>query len=522
MFGRSAKRERAAKRAYEQLFDGLRRGVDLPPTAAQERFPTGTDIANNPDLRFDLNNREGKIFLGTVGARILERHGKRYAADGTLVGIADDRSVLCCAGNRSGKGRAFLINNLHLWPYSIICSDPKLDLASDTASYRARTQKVYLIDPFEVAHLSASMYRASFNPLKMRLGDDADSAIELAMLIADALVVKAGDRDPHWNATAQEMIEATVLHVMTWPAYENCRTLRTVYELLMTKVEDGGPGEPSTLEVEMVGNMIFDGVVAAGATAFFDKDDRERSSVLSTIRRHLHFLTYPKIARALDDGPVDLMKAIDEPTTIYFGVPATKARTCAAFSRLFVNLSLAAFEANTNRRDYQYQRGRAPTLMMIDEFHSLGYMERIEVAAGQIAGLGCKLMPVFQDLSQIKTIYPNSWETFLGNAGTLIFFGNNDLTTLEWIEKRLGSTLVYNPSHNDPTYDSTVSGGATGSGFNLGSHPLMTVPEIARIFGREDPFQRQLVITPTGGPMIIQKAFYDLHHELRRHYDRQS
>ena len=83
-----------------------------------------------------------------------------------------------------------------------------------------------------------------------------------------------------------------------------------------------------------------------------------------------------------------------------------------------------------------------PVLFVLDEFASLGHMRQIEDAAGQIAGYGVKLWPILQDLGQLKSLYKDRWETFMGNAGVLQFFGNNDLTTLEWISKRLGTTTI--------------------------------------------------------------------------------
>ncbi len=517
MFGRSEKAKKGSSdKSNADLFHGLKRGTGQPPLAALQRFPTAAEIADHPDLRFDISNPDGKVFLGLVGAEMRERNGTRYASGGQLVGIQNDMHQVLVAGSRSGKSRSILLNNLFCWPGSVLVIDPKLDLASETARFRAEVlgHKVFILDPFCAAESSVDAYRTTFNPLDLRLGSDPDDLIDIAMLIADSLVVRSGERDPHWNDASQQMIESVILHVLTSPQYETNRTLNMVYWLLMTKAEDGGEEQPSTLEAEMVSNGVFGGIVAAGATAFYDKEHRERSAVLSTIRRHLHFLTYPKIGRVLESGPVDLAAIQTEPMTIYVGVPATKMSSCAGWLRLFINLSLATFEANKNRRDHQHQTGRPPVLLMMDEFASLGRMQRVEAAAGQIAGLGCKLFPVLQDLSQLKAMTP-LWETFLGNAGVLSFFGNSDLTTLEWLEKRLGQTTVYSPSHSDPTYDAAVSGGVTGAGYSLSTHPLMTVAEIARTFGRDDPFHRQLVILPSRGPMILQRAFYDQHEAFR-------
>jgi type IV secretion system protein VirD4 len=68
----------------------------------------------------------------------------------------------------------------------------------------------------------------------------------------------------------------------------------------------------------------------------------------------------------------------------------------------------------------------------------LGRLEVIEKAAGLMAGYGVKLWPILQDLGQLKRHYRESWETFMGNAGILQFFANSDMTTLDWLSKRMG------------------------------------------------------------------------------------
>ena len=99
-----------------------------------------------------------------------------------------------------------------------------------------------------------------------------------------------------------------------------------------------------------------------------------------------------------------------------------------------------------------------PVLFVLDEFAVLGHMETIEKAAGLMAGYGIKLWPILQDLTQLNHHYRESWETFLGNAGTLTFFGNTDLTSLEWLSKRMGQTEV---SISDSSVSETASKGAS-------------------------------------------------------------
>ncbi len=63
------------------------------------------------------------------------------------MGYGDDRHVCTVAGNRAGKGRSLIINNLLTWAGSTIVIDPK-ETSLAKPPITARAQKVYLLDPF--------------------------------------------------------------------------------------------------------------------------------------------------------------------------------------------------------------------------------------------------------------------------------------------------------------------------------------------------------------------------------------
>lgn len=521
MFG---KKTRTPQTSAESIFKGLRRGHGDTPLGTEQHLPDPVALAARPEFRLDpRSNTDGAFLLGLAGAEITEsRSGagrpRQHAVGGHFFGIRDDRHLTISAGSRAGKGVSILIPNLLAYAGSAVVCDPKGDNATETARYRAEVlgHSVFVIDPFCTCGPSAAPYRSGVNPLRMDTLADSDALIERAALIADALVKRnPSAKDPHWDDSAQQLVEAVVLHVMTWPAHAGERNLRTVYRLLMHEAGGGGDKTLPPLAEAMLANEAAEGAVAAGACAHFERGETEGAGVLSSVRRHLHFLKYQRIARSLEDGPVNLADLPSKPTTIYICLPATRMGTCSGYLRLFVNLVLEAFESNASRRDFQKRSGALPTLLMLDEFATLGHMQRLEDAAGQIAGLGLRLITVVQDLTQLKSLYGDRWETFLGNSGALIFFGNMDLFTLDYLEKRLGQTLVYKPSHSQPTFNASINSGATGASFGVDNHPLMTVPEIASIFGREDPLLRMLVLLPTIGPVILQRAFYDTHPVLR-------
>jgi len=469
-----------------------------------------------------------KIFLGVVGGTVTDTAEELFVSGGQPLGIGDDRHAVLCAGSRAGKGRSCLVPTLLEYAGSVLSLDPKGELANVTARCRAKLgQRVCIVDPFGVSAARLAAYRVGFNPMEM-LRRDSRTLIPDAGLIADALVISSANADPHWDESARNLIEGIILHVATYPAHEARRNLVTVRELLkrafdkVTDLPEGFEGEPPPqVRTEMVHNAALvaesnpdlAAALEGAARDFYDKADRERSSVLSVALRNTKFLDYPELRASLSAHGFDLaeLKTAPQGLTIYLCLPAGRMATCNRWFRLFVNL---AFEAMERER----AKPKIPILAVLEEFHVLGHMQQVEVAAALVAGFGMRLLIVLQDLTQLKRHYKDGWETFLGNAGIMIFFGNNDMTTLDYISKRCGATSLIVERKNEVTTSQRTSG-ATGSSWSLEVRDLLTAEEASRFFGRDDSQQRQLVIRPGLPPAVMQRVKYDRHEMFKGKFD---
>ena len=160
----------------------------------------------------------------------------------------------------------------------------------------------------------------------------------------------------------------------------------------------------------------------------------------------------------------------------------------------------------------------APTVFLLDEFHVLGKLDSLETAAAQFAGQ-VKLVPVLQDIQQLKSRYPNSWETFIGNTGSIQVFGLSDDTSAAYISKRLGESPTLTRSTNLPGFDQATRQAATGESWSLGTHPLLTAEEVVRFLARDDHKLRQLIIRPGYQPALLMRAYYDKHELFRGRFD---
>lgn len=476
-------------------------------------FASEAAIASSKRLAFDGR----RILLGAVGAK---PHAKPRAdgsqdiqmRGGALIGIGDDRHAATLAGSRGGKGRSIIIPTLLTYEGSTLTIDPKGDVASITARCREELlgQRVVVLDPYDVARGFAARRRGRFNPLTI-LSIGSPTIKEDAGLIADAIVVAEGS-EPHWDESARNFLEGLILHVATWPDYAERRTLATVYDLALGRASLDGRRGLDVLRAEMDCNLGASGTVRDAATDFFEKSDGERGSVLSTLRRHLRFLSYAPIREQVSGHDIDLADLKREKVSLFLSLPAMRIGACSRWLRIFVNLALHAFEHERATPDI-------PVLCCLDEFATLGHMKAIEDAAGQIAGFGVKLWPILQDLGQLEALYKERWQTFLGNAGVLQFFANNDLTTLEWVEKRLGQTSVRVASAGEVGDRAQLETDVRGRSWSVQTQQLMTLEEISRFFGRDDHLRRALVINAGYPPMIVSRVNYDSHEAFAGRFD---
>lgn len=431
------------------------------------------------------------------------------AATSNVFGVKDDRHLLTVAGSRSGKGRSCIIPNMCLYPGSVIAIDPKGDLATITAARRGEGSdaaqgmggRVFVLDPFKVVKGNAAHYLSAFNPLDM-IDPGSPYGRDDAALLADSLIIPS-HTESYWTDAAKMLLTGLILHVCA-SEEGDARNLLTVRRHLTADIDAF-----SDVLTEMACSDVAGGAAARSANTLVAMSDKERSSILSTAIVQTDFLDSPAMQDVLVKSEFTLASLKETPTTIYLSLPAGRMGTHARWLRLMIALTLEAMERSPARPKH-------PVLILMDEFHALGRLTTIERAAGLIAGYGVRLWPVLQDLTQIKRDYKESWETFLGNAGLTQWFGVNDLTTLEYLSKRLGQTTLDVINQGEISRGQALKG-FSGRSVSKQTIDLMTSEEISRYFSRQSG--RQLVLWPGSDPIVMDRLNYDTDPLLRGKFD---
>lgn len=270
-----------------------------------------------------------------------------------------------------------------------------------------------------------------------------------------------------------------------------------------------------------------------------DLGERERGSILSTARRNLKFLDAPRMQASLAPGShnprLEDLRSSKAGVTVYIVLPSRLMSTHARWMRLVLNLTVSRLEQEATRsRD-----GKPMILAVLDEFPVLGHLSVMETAIGYMVGFGLKIWAILQDISQLKRHYPESWESFLGNAGLLQVFGNVDHSTLDYITKRLGELEVSREStsftesrsdavrdlsdfekarhskkkllgsldfQNDTRSHDTTSSETEGTSQAVQKTQLLTPDEARQIFSRASGLQA--ILLSDYRPIILRRSRY--------------
>jgi len=373
-----------------------RRPSDAHGTAA---FATPADIG-----RAGLRSRG--VILGKKGGRFV-----RFVRPGHL---------LTFAPTRSGKGVGVVIPNLLDHPGSVVVTDIKGENYRITARHRGTLGPVHAFAPFD-----PEIESACYNPVEfIRTG--TVNEVDDARLIAEMIVAPENHEPNHWEREARVLVTGLLLHIAhdLPPGRRNLRELR----VLLMRSREG-----------------FDGVLTGMADAkhpivqriaqgFSQKEDKERSAVISTAQTRTEVFDSPQLGAITSRSTFRLEDLKNGVMSVFLIIPPEYVSVYQPFLRLMVGLTTAAM--TRNKRIPRY-----PVLFLLDELPALGPMRPIEDGIGYLAGYGAHLWLFVQDLDQLQKTY-RKWRSMIANCAVRQAFNVQDDETALLLSLMLGQRTV--------------------------------------------------------------------------------
>lgn len=418
-------------------------------------------------------NRRALASARFVPQESLDRQGYRKGdfwlgrtLNGRPFGWNEEMNLLTCAGPGAGKGVSTVIPNLLEFPGSAVVIDPKGELASMTAAFRRDElgQKVIVLDPARTAKVSEDL-RGTYNPFD-ELDADDPLVTTAAQVIASGIVVpNPKAKEPFWDDNAMDFIQSCILYMVkhyppslrTLPKLRETVALgdRGLFDAYVRHKQKDDPdfvgSQSDAYELflkEMFNTPDFGGVVRETAAKLGRMGENTRGGVFSTASTHLDFIKSPELWDVLQSN-IDPSRTFrlrelrrqDRPLTVYLCLPVDMIPRQGRWFRLIISRIIQFIE----RSEFDKTRDH-PILMMIDEFFQLGPIPSITNTLTYSRSFGLRLWLILQDLNQLKTNYPEAWETILGSCGIKQFFGINDLVTAKYVSELIGEEEIDMPS----------------------------------------------------------------------------
>lgn len=325
-----------------------------------------------------------------------------------LLEDSSERHLITIAPTGAGKGVSCIIPALLSWSGPAVVIDPKGENYAVTARYRASMgQRIYVIDPFAVTSVAVT---DRLNPIDLLTlpGSAAsdDAACLVALLMNGSMTVRG---DPFWDERAGALLAGALTHILAGD--KKCASVGMLFERLNDTYENLVAFGRTLMASERPD------VRAAGAALDPSLSSKTGASITATAQSHLSFLRNATVASTLGSSTIPIEDIVSgAPLTIYLVLPPDKLPSHSKALRLWLGTIMMAL---ARRRS----RPASATLLLLDEAAQLGALDELRTALTLMRGYGVKVWSFWQDMSQIRRLYPKDWQSLVNNCGVQQYFG---------------------------------------------------------------------------------------------------
>jgi type IV secretion system protein VirD4 len=415
----NARKNAARAQRVRLAYKGLRTFSPASPGSAR--------FADNDDLRkAGLFKKKGVA----IGYSPDGRHALHYPGKGHLLTVA---------GARKGKGATLIINALLQWRQSVLVIDPKAEISAVVGHWRRRFGSVFVINPFGMLpDALKGLKQARYNPMDI-LDPALPSFHADCDKLAGAVVWDEGNGDGKYFTSAARVLVSGVIAALARHAAPDKKNLVEVAQVVSSgdvfTFCQNAMQSPDPFIISKLGR--------------FAKPDAEKSrevcDVVATASNGVAFINNAAIAESLRASDFRFSDLKRKPgTTVAICLPLNKLDVCDKYFRLLLECFLSELLN-------EGQRGKGKrTLAVVDECGQLGpNLKSLENALGMAAGAcGLQLWLIYQSLSQILGMWPNTWQNVIQNCGVTTWFGVADSETREQVSKLAGTCDVAVPSRS--------------------------------------------------------------------------
>lgn len=378
-------------------------------------------------------------------------------------------NILAIGGAGTGKSRFFVKPNLLQANTSLVITDPKGELLRDTG--HALESKGYKIKVFNLINMAES---SGYNPFRY-VRRESDILKVIHLLIKNTNGSKSNS-DPFWESAEKSLLQAVFLYIYyELPAFEhNMATVFKMLRLAEVKEEDEEYLSEFDYLFELLREENPDHIAVKQYDIFKMAAGKTAKSILISAGVRLSPFGIQDVERLVKEDELDIGKIGEERTALFILIPDSDT----TFNFLVAMMYAQLFDTLYYEADFKHE-GRLPhhVKFWLDEFANIGQIPDFDKLIATMRSREISVSVILQNLTQLKGIYKDSWETIVGNCDTILFLGGQERSTLEWVNKGLGKQTIDTRS----TSRSRGRNGSSSTSYGTQGRDLMTVDEIAQM-----------------------------------------
>ena len=408
-------------------------------------------------------------------------------------------NILVVGGSGAGKSRGFALPNIMQCCCSMVITDPKAELLRKTGGLLEK--KGYEVRVFDLINPDTSF---CYNPFEY-VHDDKDVLRLISNLIQNTTPKGSQSSDPFWEKSETALLQALMLYLLHEAPQEE-QNFAMIMEMLgsaQVKEEDEDYESPLDILFDRLEMRDPESIAVKQYHIYKQAAGKTAKSILISVGVRLAAFNLPQIAKLTNTDELDLSSMGEKKVALFCCIPDADTSlnylVGMIYSQLFQTLYYMADRVHGGALP-------VPVNCIMDEFPNVSLPNEFEkiLATCRSRSIYCSI--IIQNMSQLKALFKDSWESLVGNCDEFLYLGGNEKETHKYVSELLGKETI-----DTNTYGQTKGkSGSYSTNFQQSGRELLQPDEVRML-------DNQNALLFIRGERPILDAKYDLmkHHNIR-------
>ena len=393
---------------------------------------------------FALNRK----YMDKDGPNLLLTRHFRIGVDGYK--HKHNTNILVVGGSGAGKTRTYAVPNVleaaRAGPdgkcCSLVITDPKAEILRKTGRYLL--QQGYEVRVFDLINPSASF---CYNPF-VYVKDDKDVLQLITNLIQNTTPPHAQSSDPFWEKSETALLQALMLYLLheAPPEEQNFGMVMELLESAEVREEDETYQSPLDVLFERLEEREPDSIAVKQYRVFKQAAGKTAKSILVSVGVRLAAFNLPQINRLTMTDELHLDELGERKVALFCCIPDSDKSLNYLVGMVYTQLIQTLY----HQAD-RVHKGRLPVPVhcLMDEFPNISLPKDSflsALATMRSRGIFCSI--IVQNISQLKAMYKDSWESLIGLCDEYLYLGGNEQGGHKYVSELIGKETVDTTSHS--------------------------------------------------------------------------